>query len=72
MDKDTKFALLVLGLPFVGLVYCGIIGLVLVNFAIAREHPIVTGLGFAVVPFTYAASLWTRASAKAYQKKDTK
>ncbi|MGK7933350.1 MAG: hypothetical protein AB4041_18220 [Microcystaceae cyanobacterium] len=70
MDKDTKFALLVLGLPFVGLLYCGVIIFTLVNFAVAREHPIVTGLGFAIVPFTYAASIWIRASARAYQKNE--
>ncbi|MGK7944995.1 MAG: hypothetical protein AB4058_11055 [Microcystaceae cyanobacterium] len=70
MDKDTKFALLVLGLPFVGLIYCGIIIFTLVNFAVTRQHPILTGLGFAIVPFTYAASIWIRASAKAYQQKE--
>jgi hypothetical protein len=72
MDKDTRFAVLVLGLPFVGLAYCGVIIFTLVNFEVARQHPIFTGLGFAIVPFTYAASIWIRASAKAYQKKENK
>lgn len=68
MDKDTKFALLVIGLPFLGLIYCGIIIAFLVMSSFGRTHPIITGGGFAIVPFALAASIWIRASAKAYQK----
>lgn len=68
MDKDTKFALLVLGLPFLGLLYCGLIIAFLIMSPFGRAHPIVTGGGFAVVPFAIAAFIWIRASAKAYQK----
>ena len=68
MDKDTKFALLVIGLPFVGLVYCGVIIAFMILSPIAQEHPLMTGAGFAIVPFALAASIWIRASAQAYQK----
>jgi hypothetical protein len=68
MDKDTKFALLVIGLPFTGLAYCGVIIAFLLASPWGREHPIIAGIGFAFVPFTIAASIWIRASAKAYQK----
>lgn len=69
MDKDTKFALLVIGLPFLGLLYCTIIVAFLIMSPLGREHPILTGAAFAFVPFSFAASIWIRASAKAYQKK---
>jgi hypothetical protein len=69
MDKDTKFALLVIGLPFLGLFYCAIIIFFLVMSPVGRNHPILTGAGFTIVPFGFAAYTWIRASAKAYQKK---
>lgn len=69
MDKDTKFALLVIGLPFAGLAYCGLIIAFLLASPWGRDHPVIAGIGFAIVPFTIAASIWIRASAKAYQKK---
>ena len=68
MDKDTKFALLVIGLPFAGLVYCGVIIAFLLASPWVRDHPLIAGIGFAIVPFAIAASIWIRASAKAYQK----
>ncbi|ELR99209.1 hypothetical protein [Gloeocapsa sp. PCC 73106] len=68
MDKDTKFALLVIGLPFLGLVYCGMIIAFLIMSPFGRDHPILTGTGFTVVPFGFAAYIWIRASAKAYRK----
>jgi hypothetical protein len=71
MDKDTRFALLVIGLPFVGLLYCGIIIAFLVASSFGRTHPILVGGVSAVVPFGLAASIWIRASAKAYQKKSS-
>jgi len=69
MDKDVKFALLVIGLPFLGLLYCGVIIAFLIMSPLGRSHPIITGAGFAFVPFSFAASIWIRASAKAYQKR---
>jgi hypothetical protein len=71
MDKDTKFALLVLGLPILGLIYCGGIITFLRFSPFGREHPIFTGLIVMMVPFGFAASIWIRASAKAYQKHET-
>ena len=71
MDKDTKFALLVVGLPLAGLVYCAIIIAFLLNSSWGRDHPLVAGIGFGVVPFAIAATIWIRASAKAYQKGDS-
>lgn len=69
MDKDSRFALLVIGLPFLGLIYCfGIIALFLFS-PLAQNHPLVTGLGSAAIPFIIAFIIWTRASAKAYQNK---
>ncbi|WP_267383771.1 hypothetical protein [Cyanobacterium sp. uoEpiScrs1] len=70
MDKDTKFALLVLGLPILGLLYCGGIIVVLRNIPFAREHPLVIGFGVMFFPFTLAATIWIRASAKAYKKNE--
>ncbi|HAC63740.1 MAG TPA: hypothetical protein DCF68_09420 [Cyanothece sp. UBA12306] len=68
MDKDTKFILLVLGLPVVGLLYCGGIIALLMNSPFARNHPLIIGFFVMFVPFTTAAFIWIKASAKAYKK----
>ncbi|AFZ53740.1 hypothetical protein VKI21_15090 [Cyanobacterium aponinum UTEX 3222] len=69
MDKDSRFAFLVIGLPFIGLIYClGIIVFFLVS-PIAQNHPLITGIIAATVPFSIAAFIWIKASAKAYGKK---
>ena len=69
MDKDTRFAIFVIGLPFLGLIYClGIIAFFLIS-PIAQNHPLVTGLGSAIIPFAIAVFIWTKASAKAYGNK---
>ena len=70
MDKDTQFALLVIGLPLVGLVYCGLIIAFLMNNPFGREHPLITGFVVMVVPFSTAATIWIKASAKAYKEHD--
>ena len=70
MDKDTRFALLVLGLPILGLLYCGGIIVVLRSIPFAREHPLLIGFGVMFFPFTLAATIWIRASAKAYKKNE--
>jgi hypothetical protein len=36
---------------------------------LAQNHPLISGLGFAIVPFSLAAYIWIKASAKAYSKK---
>lgn len=70
MDKDSRFALLVIGLPFLGLIYClGIIFFFIVS-PMAQNHPLITGVISAIVPFAIAAFIWTQASAKAYGKRN--
>ncbi|NES23454.1 MAG: hypothetical protein F6K41_32180 [Symploca sp. SIO3E6] len=67
MNDDNKFALLVIGLPLGGLVYCGL-GVAMMMFSpTVREHPLVSGTLFLLIPLAIAASIWIRASAKAYQ-----
>ncbi len=68
MDKDTRFAILVIGLPFLGLIYClGILAFFLIS-PFAQNHSLITGMGAATIPFTIAVVYWTKASAKAYNK----
>ncbi len=68
MNPDQKFALLVLGIPLIGLVYCGL-GLGIMSSSITvRSHPLVSGAIFILLPFGIAASTWISASAKAYKK----
>lgn len=69
MDKDTRFGLLVIGLPFLGLIYCGVIVIFMNLSTFPREHPLLSGLGFFSVPFLAAFFIWIKASAKAYTKK---
>ena len=67
MDSNDKFALLVIGIPLIGLVYCGIgVGLMISSLTV-REHPVISGTIFILIPFALAASIWIRASAKAYK-----
>ena len=71
MDKDTKFALLVIAIPLCGLIYCGsAIGL-MVYSEYVREHPLTFGTLFLLIPFATGAFTWLRASAKAYKIKGT-
>ncbi|MDJ0660690.1 MAG: hypothetical protein QNJ42_14560 [Crocosphaera sp.] len=72
MDKDNQFALLVIGLPLLGLVYCGLIIAFLMNNAFGREHPLITGFVVMVIPFSTAATIWIKASAKAYKEHELK
>ena len=68
MNSDQKFALFVLGIPLIGLVYCGIGIGIMSSSVTVRTHPIVSGAIFILLPFTIAASTWISASAKAYKK----
>ena len=68
MDKDTKFSILVIGLPLLGLLYCGCIILLLMNSPFARQNSLITGLGVMIVPLGIAATTWIKASAKAYSQ----
>ncbi|MEM8828077.1 MAG: hypothetical protein AAGE96_01810 [Cyanobacteria bacterium P01_G01_bin.19] len=68
MNPDLKFAALVLGIPLVGLLYCGL-GITLMSSSMTvRTHPIVSGAVFILLPFCIAAFTWISASAKAYKK----
>jgi hypothetical protein len=68
MNSDKQFALLVLGIPLAGLVYCGL-GIAAMSSSITvREHPLVSGVIFILLPFCIATYIWTSASAKAYKK----
>ena len=68
MNSDQKFAMLVLGIPLVGLVYCGM-GLAIMSSSLTvRTHPLASGVIFIMLPLSIAASTWISASAKAYKK----
>ncbi len=68
MNSDRKFALLVLGIPLIGLVYCGLgLGIMSSSMTI-RTHPVASGAIFILLPFGIAAFTWISASAKAYKK----
>lgn len=69
MDKDTRFALLVIGLPFLGLIYCLAIIFLFIVSPFAQNHSFITGILAATIPFSVGAFIWIRASAKAYGKK---
>lgn len=68
MDKDTKFALLVIGIPLLGLLYCGVILAVLFNSAWAREHPIIMATLFSIAPSLVSGSIWLKSAMKGQNK----
>ena len=68
MDSDQKFILLVLGIPLIGLIYCGLGITVMASSIAVREHPIISGAIFILLPFSIAVYIWISASAKAYKK----
>lgn len=68
MDKDTKFALLVMGVPIVGLLYCALIIVVMILSPWAQEHPIITATGFVLTPSIISGSIWLFSSTKAKNK----
>ena len=67
MDSDTKFAYLVFGIPILGLIYCGLGIAAMSSIAAIRDHALISGIIFILIPFSIAASVWIRASAKAYK-----
>lgn len=69
MNSNDKFALLVIGIPLVGLVYCGLGIALMTSSNTIREHSLISGAIFILIPFITAASIWIRASALAYKKK---
>lgn len=67
MNSENKFIALVLGLPVAGLLYGGLIVLLMVSQPTLRSHPLSFGFGFFLIPFIIAATTWITASAKAYR-----
>jgi glucose uptake protein GlcU len=68
MDKDTQFAVLVIGIPFLGLAYCGLIFAVMIYWVWGREHPVTMATFFVLAPSLISGSIWLLASYKARQK----
>lgn len=68
MNSDQKFILIVLGIPLIGLIYCGLGIAIMASSITVREHPIISGAIFILLPFCTAAYIWISASAKAYKK----
>ena len=67
-SDDRKFMFLVLGIPLVGLAYCGLGVAAMSSLSTVRTHPITSGAIFILIPLTTAAYTWISASAKAYKK----
>lgn len=65
---DKKFAFLVLGIPLIGLAYCALGITAMSSLATVRQHPMISGGIFILLPFCTAAYTWISASAKAYKK----
>ncbi len=68
MDSDTKFVFLVMGLPIAGLIYCGGGIAIIANNETIRDHALISGALFLLIPLTIGATIWLKASAKAYKK----
>ncbi len=68
MDKDTKFALLVLGVPFLGLLYCALIFGILIIFPWGREHPIIYATLSVIAPSLISGSIWLKSAIKGQKK----
>ena len=68
MNSDNKLIFLVLGIPLIGLIYCGLGIAVMASSLAVRNHPIISGAIFILLPFSIAAYTWISASAKAYKK----
>ena len=58
MDKDTKFALLVVGIPLLGLGYCALMLAVMFMIPDARQHPIIIAALFVLAPSVVSGSIW--------------
>jgi hypothetical protein len=67
MNSERQFIALVLGLPLMGLVYCGLGIAAMVYIPLIRNYPVISGSIFILVPFSLAVFFWIRASAKAYK-----
>lgn len=68
MNSDDKLVLLFMGVPIAGLLYCALGITAMVYVSSIREHALVSGGIFFLIPLTTAATIWIKASAKAYRK----
>jgi hypothetical protein len=68
MDKDTRFALLVVGVPLLGTGYCGLMLAVMFALPQARLHPILTATVFVLAPSIVSGTIWLLSSSKAKNK----
>ncbi len=68
MDKDTKFAILVLGVPFLGFLYCLLIIGTLLASPWTREHPIIFATVAVLAPSVVSGSIWLRSALKGQNK----
>ena len=50
MNSERKFILLVLGIPLVGLLYCGLGIAIMASSSNVREHPLTSGAVFILLP----------------------
>jgi hypothetical protein len=69
MYKDTKFGLLVLGVPFLGLLYVGFVIAVMLLSPLAQEHPIIMATIFVLAPSLISGSIWLISSVKSPNKR---
>lgn len=70
MDKDTKFALLVIGVPFLGLLYVAFIITFMIFSPWTREHPVLTATIFVIAPSLVSGSIWLLGSFQARKKEN--
>lgn len=70
MDDNDKMAVLIIGIPVAGLIYCGIGIATMMSSPWLRDHALLAGGTFTLVPFISFATLWTRSSARFYRDKD--
>jgi hypothetical protein len=68
MNKDTKFMLLVIGVPILGLIYCAFMIVFIFLSPWAQAHPIITAAIFVLAPSLISGSIWLLSSVKSRDK----
>ncbi|NJN31439.1 MAG: hypothetical protein HC824_14195 [Synechococcales cyanobacterium RM1_1_8] len=69
MDENDKAALFFFGLPVAGLIYCFVGIGAMITSPFLRDHALIAGGTFAMVPLAVGAMIWTRSSARRYAQK---
>jgi len=62
MDENQKLGLFLLLIPIGGVLYIGFILLVMLSSAWAREHPLLMGALFVILPSLLSGSIWLKSS----------